>query len=188
MEISLYKRFRYISLSWLVFLCPFSKNNLIQIGSVVNVMHIKFCFILVHGFGCYYIAGSGEKLESLCRNPCGKSWCKILISFLTVSSIRVCLQQSKPHSLTVTINSNASPQSAGSSPRHFLQSCNKLQFCYRLRTVTVPYLSVSFRSVFKRLFKTSSHCLSQSLVSNKNSSDAKSSLIFLTLACLCLSK
>lgn len=43
------------------------------IGSGVSVVDINFCFVSVHGFGCYYTAGSGKKLESLCRNPCGKS-------------------------------------------------------------------------------------------------------------------
>lgn len=75
----------------------------------MNVVHIKFCFVLVHGFGCYYIAGSGKKLESLCRNPCGKSCCKVVITFPIVCSIiRVCHQQSKQGSLRITVNSNIS--------------------------------------------------------------------------------
>lgn len=39
----------------------------------MNFIGTKFCSVLVHGFGCYYTAGSGEKLKSLCRNPFGKS-------------------------------------------------------------------------------------------------------------------
>lgn len=157
-----YPAFRCSALSWLVFLCAFDKNNLMQIASTINVVHIKFCFVLVHGFGCYYIAGSGKKLESLCRNPCGKSWCKTVISFLMLSSIiRACHQQSKRGSLAVTTNNNTSPQSATSSPGHFLWSHNKFLFCYGLHTVTVTHLSVSFTSDFKRLFTTHSECLPQ---------------------------
>lgn len=52
---------------------PSSKNNFMQVGSMINVVCIKFCFVSVHVFGCYYIAGPGKKLESLCRNPGGKS-------------------------------------------------------------------------------------------------------------------
>lgn len=166
-----YPAFRCSALSRLVFLCAFGKNNLIQIASKIHVVHIKFCFVLVHGFGCYYIAGSGKKLESLCRNPCGKSWCKTVISFLMLSSIiRACHQQSEQGSLAVTTNNSVSPQSATSSPRRFLQSHNKLLFCYGLHTVTVTHLSVSFRCDFKRLFAThSSACLRLGiLVSNKN--------------------
>lgn len=51
---------------------------------MMSVMHTKFYSVLVHGFGCYYIAGSGEKLKSLCRNPFGKSRWKIVISFVIV--------------------------------------------------------------------------------------------------------
>lgn len=51
---------------------PSSKNNFMQSGSMINVICIKFCFVSVHVFGCYYVAGPGKKLESLCRNPGGK--------------------------------------------------------------------------------------------------------------------
>lgn len=166
-----YPAFRCSALSWLVFLRAFGKNNLIQIASKINIVHLKFCFVLVHGFGCYYIAGSGKKLEGLCRNPCGKSWCKTVISFLMLSGIiRACHQQSEQGSLAVATNNSVSPQSATSSPRRFLQSHNKLLFYYGLHTVTVTHLSVSFRSDLKRLFATHlSACLRLgTLVSNKN--------------------
>lgn len=55
-----------------VILCPFNKK-VIWIVHMMSVIHTKVCSVLVHGFGCYYVAGSGEKLKSLCRNPFGKS-------------------------------------------------------------------------------------------------------------------